>query len=137
MAINHDVVRPIVAVAVGLLLAIYVYRFVTDPEPALRRAQEESVVMASRDILKRYVAPSIEIVDPVSPDRKVGKVYIYPTGGGWEISGHYRRDENDSWHAYLMSLSEAGSLESLKVQDSNDALVRASATDPKLSVVSP
>ena len=62
MAINHDVVRPLVAVAVGLLLAIYVYRFVTDPEPALQKAQEESIVLASRDILKGYVAPSIEIV---------------------------------------------------------------------------
>ncbi|MFQ5983285.1 MAG: hypothetical protein ACE5KS_07915, partial [Woeseiaceae bacterium] len=92
MKINHDILRPIVALAVGLLLAVYVYRLVTDPEPALRKAREETIVMASRDILRSYVAPdgTIQIVDPVSPDRKVGKVYIYPAGRGWQVSGHYR-----------------------------------------------
>lgn len=135
----HDIVRPVLALAIGLLLAVYVYRLVTNPEPALRKARQEAVVMASREILRSYVAPDgiMQIVDPVSPDRKVGSVYIYPSGTGWEVSGHYRRDDGDRWHPYLLVMNAREELESLKVRDSNDRVVRLSLRDPKFSIVPP
>ncbi len=137
--IVHKVIRPVVALAVGLVLALYAYQRVTDPEPALQKVREEGIVMLARDILQSYVSPgnAIEIVDPVSPARKVGKVYIYPTDDGWELSGYYRRDENDRWHPYLMTLNEEAGLESLAVQDGNDRLIGMSAQDPRFSAVPP
>ncbi len=136
---NHKVIRPLVAVAIGLVLALYSYQRITDPEPGLQRAREEAIVMVAREILQSYVSPrnAIEIVDAVSPASKVGKSYIYPTGEGWELSGHYRRDENDRWHPYLMALNEDAGLKSLAVQDGNDRLIGMSAQDPKFSAVPP
>lgn len=137
--INHRVMRPLIALATGLVLALYAYQRVSDPEPQLQRAREEAVVMIARGILKSYVSPGrdIEIVDPVSPNSKVGKSYVFPAGQAWEVSGHYRRDENDSWHPYLMSLHGDGALESLAVRDGNDRLIGMSAQDPRFSAVPP
>jgi len=137
--INHKVIRPLVAVAIGLVLALYSYQRVTDPEPGLQKAREEGIVMVARDILQSYVSPGnpIEIVDALSPASKVGKVYIYPTDDGWEMSGHYRRDESDRWHPYLMALNADAGLKSVAVQDGNDRLIGMSAQDPKFSAVPP
>ena len=137
--INHKVIRPLVALILGLMLALYAYQWVTDPEPALQRAREEAVVMSARELLRSYVAPGgyLEIVDAVSPNRKVGKVYVYPDEGGWEVSGHYRRAEDDPWHPYLMSLSGEAGLESLAVRDANDRLLGLSGQDSKFSAVPP
>ncbi len=137
--INHKVVRPLLALTVGLILALYAYQCVTDPEPGRQRAREEAAVISARDILQSYVAPGayLEIVDPVSPNPKVGKVYIYPAGGGWEVSGHYRRDEDDAWHPFLMALNGGAGLESLAVRDANDRLIVMSSQDPKFSAVPP
>ena len=137
--INHKVVRPLVAVVVGLVLALYSYQRIIDPEPGLQKVREEGIVMVARDILQSYVSPgnAIEIVDALSPASKVGKVYIYPTDDGWELSGHYRRDENDRWHPYLMALNADAGLKSLAVQDGNDRLIGMSAQDPKFSAVPP
>ncbi len=137
--IDHKVIRPVVALAVGLVLDLYAYQRVTGPEPALQKVREEGIVMLARDILQNYVSPgnAIEIVDSVSPARKVGKVYIYPTDNGWELSGYYRRDEDDRWHPYLMALNEEAGLESLAVQDGNDRLIGMSAQDPRFSAVPP
>ncbi len=137
--INHKLLRPVLALAIGLVLALYAYQRVSDPEPALQRAREEAVVMSARDILQSYVSPGndIEIVDPVSPNRKIGKVYVFAAEQGWEVSGHYRRDRNDRWHRYLMALNGDAALESLAVQDANDRLIGMSAQDPKFSTVPP
>ena len=137
--ISHKVVRPLVAVTVGLVLALYSYQRITDSEPGLQRTIEEAIVMVARDILQSYVSPGnlIEIVDAVSPASKVGKSYVYPTDDGWELSGHYRRDENDRWHPYLMVLNGDAGLKSLAVQDGNDRLIGMSAQDPKFSAVPP
>ena len=137
--INHKVVRPLVALALGLILALYAYQRITDPEPRRQRAREESVVLSARDLLQSYVAPrqALQIVDPLSPNRKVGKVYIYPAGGGWELSGHYRRGGDDDWHPYLMSLTGEAGLKSLAVRDADDRLIGMSSQDPKFSAVPP
>ncbi len=137
--INHKVIRPVVAVTFGLILSLYAYQRVNDPEPARQRAIEEGLVMSARDILGSYVMPGnqIEVVDPLAPDSKVGKVFIAPTSTGWEIAGHYRRDEADPWHPYLMMLDVEGGLESLAVRDGNDRLIGMSAQDPKFSAGPP
>lgn len=134
--VDHRVMRWVVAIGVGLILALYVFQRVSDPEPGIRRAREEAVVMSSREILHRYVSPDapLELVDPLAPDRKVGKVYIYPTDRGWEVSGHYRRDEHDRWHPYLMQLDEGVELIHLLVRDPDALLTDLAATDGRFSV---
>jgi hypothetical protein len=77
---------------------------------------------------------SIELVDPLSPNRKVGKTYVYRAGDGWEVSGYYRRDENDRWHPYLMSLDASQAMTHLKVQDS---MLRESAEQNELLEILP
>ncbi len=135
--IYHKVIRPVVALTAGLILALYAYQRVTDPEPGLQRAREEAVVISARDILQSYVAPGgiLEIVDPLSPNRKVGKDYVWPDGEGWQVSGYYRRNLEDPWHPYLMSLDSEAGLKSLAVKDANDRLIGMSVRDPKFSAI--
>ena len=96
---------------------------------------QESVVEASRGHLKSVVGvETLEIVDPLAPNRKVGKVYVYPDGDGWAISGHYRRDESDRWHPYLMLLSADQSLSFLKLKDQDQQLIERATSDPLLEI---
>jgi hypothetical protein len=132
--VSNTVIRYVVASAIGLLLAFYAYQRVTDPRSAMQRAEEEAAVLAARDILRGYVGPgnALQIVDPLAPDRAVGKVYVYPADSGWDVSGHYRRDHSDRWHPFLMRLDAGRSLVSLSVQDAR--LRTRAAGDPKLTV---
>ena len=132
-SLTHRIARFTIAVGFGLALSLYAYQRVTDPEPAMQRATEEAVVLAARDILRHYIrpAPELRIVDPVSPDRKIGKSYIYPTDSGWEVSGHYRRDDTDHWHPFLMALDSNASLAKLSVRDSPDSFPAELRGDPK------
>lgn len=132
----HKIVRLTLALCIGLALAFYAYHRVTDPEPARQRASEEAAVLAARDILRSYLEPAgdAEIVDPVAPRRKVGKSYIYPSGDGWEISGHYRRGEADRWHPFLMAIDHGHELLELSVSDSPGNFAPAALQDPRLEV---
>jgi hypothetical protein len=129
--------RWVVAFAVGFALAAYSFLRIADPEPRMQRAREEAVVLAGREILQGYVAIGRvgDIVDPLAPNRKVGKVYVYPTDAGWQVSGYYRRDRNDQWHPYLLDLDADVQLVSLSVRDSDDALRAQAAEDSRLSAV--
>jgi hypothetical protein len=99
-------------------VAVLAFQWITDPVPRARRDAEEQAIQASRVLLREAVGHAdIEIVDPLAPRRKVGKVYIYAEAPGWAISGHYRRDETDRWHPYLMHLTEALELHALKAND--------------------
>lgn len=131
---GHRIVRLVIALAAGFALAWYAWYRVTDPAPAAERARQEAVVGAARDILRGYVGAAAEIVDPVDPDQRVGRSYIYPAGDGWEVSGHYRRDAADPWHPFLMRLDGASGLLELSVRDADGELGREAATDPKLTV---
>lgn len=132
----HRIIRPVVAFSVGIVLALYAFERISDPEPARQRAWEEAVVISAREILKSYVPADeeIEIVDPVAPNRVAGKVYIYPMDDGWEVSGYYRRNESDRWHPFLMSLNANIDLVSLSVRDADENLGAAADDDPKFSV---
>jgi hypothetical protein len=135
--VNHRLVSIIISLVVGVAAALYAYDRATDPLPGLQRELEEVVVIRAREILKAYVAPvsEIEVVDSVDPDRKVGKVYIAPIKGGWEVSGHYRRSAEDEWHPWLMSVDAAMQLQMLSLRDSDPDLGRLASTDPKFDAV--
>jgi hypothetical protein len=91
--------------------------------------------VSSRETLKSTVGiDSLEIVDPVSPNRKAGKVYIYAEGDAWAVSGYYRRSKNDRWHPYLMTLNSDLSLGLLKLQDRDQPLIDRAAVNPLLEV---
>jgi hypothetical protein len=134
---HHRVIRLVIAFAIGIFLALYSFERISDPEPALQRAREESVVLSARDILKSYVGAEteIEIVDPLATNRSVGKSYVYPTESGWEVSGHYRRYASDTWHPFLMSLDSQIELTSLAVRDDDERIAAAAADDPKFSLI--
>jgi len=110
--------RTVFVVTVGLAVALFAYRWITDPEPRAARAREEQVVLAARQLLREAVRMNaLEIVDALAPQRKVGKAYIYPQKTGWAVSGYYRRDEADRWHPYLLELSAELKLLSLRLDD--------------------
>lgn len=115
---NHRVGRNLFALAVGLAVAILAFQWITDPLPRAQRESEEQAVLASRDLLVAEVgAGGLEIVDPLAPDRKVGKVYVYAEEPGWAVSGYYRRDADDRWHPYLIQLDSGLGLHAFKADD--------------------
>jgi hypothetical protein len=132
--VNHKVGQWVFALTVGLLAAFAAYRWIIDPAPREERELQERVVLAARYELRATLGlQRYELVDPLAPDRKVGKAYVYRAGGGWEVSGYYRRDENDEWHAYLMTLSAMLSMTHLKVKDA--AFLGAARMDARLEAV--
>lgn len=134
-SLAHRVARLTLAFGLGLALSLYALHRVTDPEPAMQRAKEEAAVLAARTILLSYIEPTSElrIVDPVSPDRKIGKSYVYPTDSGWEISGHYRRNDNDRWHPFLMALNPDRTLDKLSVKDDSNAFTSTALQDHRFT----
>ena len=93
-------------------------------------------MLKSRTLLRGIIASGrLEIVDPLAPDRKVGKVYVYPATAGWEISGYYRRGENDLWHPYLLRLDRGLALSHLKISDQDPALIERASNDALLEVM--
>ena len=132
---NHRAGSIAFGLAIGLLVAVLSYQWLTDPTNRVARSKEVSVVELSRGILNDTLGiQDLQIVDALAPQRKVGKVYVYPLENGWDISGYYRRDDDDRWHPFLMALDSELSLRSLRVQDSNDFLAQRAATDPLLEV---
>lgn len=131
----HRILPVLVAVAVGVVLSLYAYQRITDPEPAMQRQQEEAVVIAARKILRNYVARSAQlvIVDPLQTNRAIGKTYIYPTANGWQVSGHYQRPSETRWHPWLMTLDESRQLQHLKVQDGDPRIKARAAGDPRFT----
>lgn len=131
---NHRIGRAIFALVVGLAVAVYSYQWITSPELRAERATEERVVETSRIVLRSVLASdALEIVDPLSPDRKVGKVYVYAEDPGWAVSGYYRRGDEDGWHPYLMTLTARLELVRLKAQDAG--LLDRAAADPRLEIL--
>lgn len=121
-------------VVVGLLVAWWSYDWITDTERRDIRQREENAVLAVRGLVAAKVGnDALEIVDPLSPDRDVGKVYIYSAGNGYEVSGFYRRHADDRWHEFLASIGADLALTELKVRDA--ALADRARSDAALTVV--
>lgn len=134
---DHRTGRLVFVAITGLLVAYLSYQWITNPAGREERSLQFAVVESSRVLLIAVVAAgSIEIVDPISPNRKVGKVYVYPEGDGWAVSGYYRRGEGDRWHPYLMMLKADHSLSSLKLQDGSPELLERAESDPLLEISS-
>ncbi len=119
--------------AVGLIVAFGAYRWVTDPAPREERQRQEVVVRTARTHLGESLGvESLELVDPLAPQRKVGKVYVYRAGHGWEVSGYYRRGEDDDWHPYLMNLNATLEMTHLRIKDK--ALAALADRDDRIDV---
>lgn len=134
---NQKISGLVFALGVGLLVAWLAYTRVTDPEPARQRAQEIAVVRAATAVLAATLPAggSLETVDPLNPNRAIGKSYVYPAGTGWEVSGYYRRGEQDAWHPWLMSLDAGHQLATLSVRDDSADIARLAASDARVSVM--
>ena len=131
---NHRIARLLFGLAIGSLVAFLSYQWITNPAPRNERRLEETTVVAARQHLQETLAiGAIEIVDPVAPNRKIGKSFVYRAGDGWEVSGYYRRREGDRWHPFLMSLDSSLTVVSLKVQDAG--LVERAGGDSLLDAV--
>ena len=139
MAVNHRVMSLVFAFAVGLSVSFCSYQWITNPDRGAQRAIEEGVVRESRRVLEEWVADGtvIEISDPLNRVREAGKVYIYPTAEGWELSGQYRRSGERRWHPYLMRLDGDARLISLAVDDNRPALLEKAAADTRFTITDP
>ena len=135
MTVNHRFGSIIFGIIVGLVAAAWSYHWITDPEKNAARQAEERAVLRARDLLaERLSIAGLQVVDPLAANRKVGKVYIYPAKDGWDISGYYRRNDDDSWHAFLMAVSSGLQLKSLKVDDDDPVLAALARSDPEFEV---
>jgi hypothetical protein len=131
---NHRIGQWVFGISVGLLVALFAYRWITDPVPRAERELEESVVAAARTQLESALEiSSIDLVDPLAPDRKVGKAYVYRAGEGWQVSGYYRRGEEDSWHPFLMTLDASHVMTHLRIKD--DKFIGGATSNPAIEVL--
>jgi hypothetical protein len=127
--VNHRAGQWLFAAGVGLLVAFGAYRWASDSgRQAERELQIRAVEMARIHLAKALSPAELELVDPVSPDRKVGKTYVYRDGSGWQVSGFYRRDQRDLWHPFLLTMDQDLALSHLKISDAA-MLGRFSASD--------
>lgn len=132
---DHRIGRTVFALIIGLLVATIAYQWISSPAGREERAIQVAVVETSRLYLAAIVdADALEIVDPVSPNNRVGKVYIYPESPGWAVSGYYRRNADDPWHPYLMTLGPDHDLMQLKLKDGARALAERATSDPRLEI---
>jgi hypothetical protein len=125
----------IFGILVGLVVAMFAYRWVSEPPDRSARVREERVVMQARETLRaRLQLGESNVIDPLQPDRKIGKVYVYPVEGGWEVSGYYRRANGSPWYPWLMRLDNDEQLVTLKL-DGNDRAIQAIAeSDPAIEI---
>ena len=131
---NQRIGRSLFAFSVGLVVAFLAFKWITNPAPRIERQQEEAAVLSARLGLEQALSlENLEIVDPLAPDRKVGKAYVYRAADGWEVSGYYRRADSDRWHPFLISLDETHVVLRLKVRDG--AFAEQAQSDPRLEVV--
>jgi hypothetical protein len=116
--VNHRAGQWLFAAAVGLIVAVGAYRWVSDGGRQVERELQIHAVEAARTQLGSALSiAGLQLVDPLLPDRKVGKAYVYRDGSGWQVSGYYRRDPQDAWHPYLVTMDKDLTLVRLKVSD--------------------
>lgn len=126
--------RLVVAFSIGLILSYGSFQWLTDTERPVRRAEEVAVVNASRAILLSYIdSENLAVSDALDRVREAGKVYVFPTERGWELSGHYQRAGEKTWHDFLLQLDKDLRLESLAVNDGDAHLQALAKSDPRFS----
>ena len=120
----------IFALSVGITFAWFSFQWIAESEPRqAERVAEETIVLAARPqlieaLLGAGIGPeaSLQIADPLQTNRVAGKVFIYRSDAGWEVSGHYRLGPGTLWQPWIMQLDEAGSMLSLSVQTADGTL---------------
>jgi hypothetical protein len=82
---SHRLTKVLVAFGLGFAQAQFAFHLATNARSPETRAREEAMVHLARDNLTRHVASDgpLEIVDPLAPNRAIGKVYIYPSNDGF------------------------------------------------------
>jgi hypothetical protein len=129
-----ELARIIFGLVVGLVVAVVSYQWITDSSRRVERSIEETVVAEVRVLLAQTLALSdLEIVDPVQTNREAGKSYVYRTATGWQVSGHYRRQEDDPWQQFLMNLDADVMLLNLRVDDPE--MIERAKENPELEVI--
>ena len=124
------------AAIVGLLVAWAAYSWITNPDGRSERVLEESAVLQARLHLQVSIdAGDLQIVDPLAPNRKAGKVYVFRESNGWSVSGYYRRNAKGDWHPFLMQLDGSLSPTLIRVEDDDADLAARAALDASLEVL--
>lgn len=125
------------ALVAGSALAWLAWNSATDPGQGQARAREERAVAAAERHLVSTVALGVplEIVDPLNPNRAVGKTYVYPDAGGWEVSGYYRRGRDGRWHPWLMRLDGRLAMTGLALRETSPALLDIARVDPRIDIL--
>lgn len=132
--VDNQVARITFGLLIGILVAFFSYQWITDSSRRVERRLEESVVTEVRTILaETLLLTGLEIVDPLLTNREAGKSYIYRTATGWQVSGYYRRQEEDPWHPFLMDLDSSGTMTNVRVDDPE--MVKPASTNALLEVL--
>tara|TARA_B100001105_G_scaffold50458_1_gene38034 strand:+ start:208 stop:618 length:411 start_codon:yes stop_codon:yes gene_type:complete len=134
---KHKFLKIIIFLILFIAALTYTYRNVYEPISVNQRGGEIQIIHITRSIIKSYIdiSSDIKIIDPLNPNRKIGKSYIFPSDNGWEISGYYKKTDRDNWHPWLISLNSTNELVSIAVKDDSPRIKKKSIEDPFLSIV--
>lgn len=134
---KHKFLRIFIFLMLSIAALTYTYRNVYEPISVNQRGGEIQIIHITRSIIKSYIdiSSDIKIIDPLNPNRKIGKSYIFPSDNGWEISGYYKKTDHDNWHPWLISLNSANELVSITVKDDSPRIKKKSIEDPFLLIV--
>lgn len=133
---DHRIGSRIFGVVVGLAAAWWSYQWITDPGPREERHEQERIVRLARSYVEAELALSrAEFVDPLFPERSVGKAYVYRLRDGWQVSGFYRRNDDDMWHPWLVTIGGDDALRHLRFSDDDESLAERAAADARLEAL--
>lgn len=122
---RYSIGGAIFALSVGVTLAWFSFQWTSESPPRQsQRAAEERIVLTAREQLIDALGgdADLQIADPLQPNRVAGKVFVYPSDRGWEVSGHYRRGPAALWRPWLMTLDPDGNMLSLSAQTADGRL---------------
>ena len=116
--VKYTINQKVFAVIIGLTISYYAYKWVVDPAPRLQRQAEERIVSHARKSVFQLLelTEQTKVIDPLNPNKKVGKTYLAPNDNGWQVSGYLRRDEAEPWYPWLISLDNNLDIVELRIQ---------------------
>ena len=115
---QHTINQKVFAVIIGFAVSYYAYKWAVDPAPRLQRQTEEKIVSYARKSFFQLLelTEQTKVIDPLNPDRKVGKTYLASSENGWQVSGFFRRDDLEHWYPWLMNLDNDLNIVELRIQ---------------------
>lgn len=135
---KYTIKQIIFALTIGFALSWTVYQSTVKPPYQAQRQLEEKIIKKANILLieSLQLPVGIEVIDPINPDKDVGKTYISPENEKWQISGYYRRSEMDDWHPWLMNLDQDLLFIELSVQDSPYLFSEEILSNKSISILS-